>query len=74
MSTTNGYFDETLLLKRVARANALGQDGRLIADTIPFMETIKAVTENSTMQFENCPKYQVKFSNFSINAHYLLRF
>lgn len=51
MSTTNGYFDETLLLKRVARANALGQDGRLIADTIPFMETIKAVTENSTMQF-----------------------
>lgn len=51
MSTTAGYMDETLLQARIAKAQALGVDGRLQADFNPFMETVRAVLENTTMSF-----------------------
>jgi hypothetical protein len=51
MSTTAGYFLETALLNKIAKASAIGTDGRLKADFIPFFETVKAIKENSTMQF-----------------------
>ena len=51
MSTTAGYFDETLLLNRIAKASALGMDGRLKAANEPNFAALAAVLDNTTMQF-----------------------
>lgn len=51
MSTTAGYTDETLLVKRQAKAKALGMANRLDADAIAFMETVRAIKDNTTMTF-----------------------
>jgi hypothetical protein len=51
MSTTAGYYDETLLLNRIAKASALGMDGRLKAANEPNMGALIAVLDNTIMQF-----------------------
>lgn len=51
MSTTDGYFDETLLLNRIARVSAMGANSRLNADNQAWFNTVRAIAENNRWQF-----------------------
>ena len=70
MSTTAGYFDETLLLNRIARAQALGAAGRLEADLKPFWETVRGVLDNTTMSFGDLIKNDKDYTLQVIYNHF----
>jgi len=51
MSTLAGVFSETLLQAARAKAEVMAMDARLIADTKPWTETVRAIMENTKMKF-----------------------
>jgi len=69
MSTTAGYFDETLLVSRVVRAQVMGADARLKADSQAWFATLKAVKENNRWQFGELSRSDKDITVQAIYAH-----